>query len=169
MFGMVHQGQGLPLDLEAGDDVLRVHAQLDDLQRDPAAERILLFGHVDDRHAAFADLFEELVPVDHGAGTFDDPGDVDRQLQRVGRPLDEAVLAGMDSQEGFQAGQQGGIAAAGLAQIRELLVGLVDGHRRTEDCFFVYDTFVTHTAQSLSFQVPCAIRDRLTPGKRKET
>ena len=164
---MVHQGQGLPLRLEAGDDLPRVHAQLDDLQGHPAADRLLLLGHVDDRHAAFADLLEELVPADHGAGAFDDPGDFDRQLQRIGRLLDEAVLAGVDSQEGFQAGQQGGIAAAGLPQVRKLLVGLVDGQRRTEDGLFVYDTFVTHTPNPClsKYNAPSAARLPHVKGK----
>ena len=34
---VVHQGQRLPLGLEAGDHLPRVHARLDDLQRDHAA------------------------------------------------------------------------------------------------------------------------------------
>ena len=38
--GVVHQGQGLPLGLEPGDDLARVHARLDDLQRHPAADRL---------------------------------------------------------------------------------------------------------------------------------
>ena len=41
MFGMVHQRQGLPLGLEAGDDLPGVHARLDDLQRHLAADRLL--------------------------------------------------------------------------------------------------------------------------------
>ena len=37
--GVVHQRQGLPLGLEAGDDLPRVHARLDDLQGHLAADR----------------------------------------------------------------------------------------------------------------------------------
>ena len=37
--GVVHQGQGLPFGLEAGDDLAAVHARLDDLQSDPALDR----------------------------------------------------------------------------------------------------------------------------------
>ena len=58
---MVHQRQRLPLGLEPGDDLLGVHAQLDDLERDPAAHRLLLLGHVDHAAAAFADLLQQLV------------------------------------------------------------------------------------------------------------
>ena len=37
--GMVHQGQRLALGLEAGDDLVRVHADLDELQGDAAPGR----------------------------------------------------------------------------------------------------------------------------------
>ena len=57
---MIHHRQRLPLGLEAGDDLLGVHAQLDDLERDAAADRFLLLGHVNDAAAAFADLLEQL-------------------------------------------------------------------------------------------------------------
>ena len=40
---------------------LRVHAQLDDLEGDLAADRLVLLGHVDHAHAAFADLLQQLV------------------------------------------------------------------------------------------------------------
>ena len=49
---------------------LRVHARLDDLQSDLAADRLCLLGHVDDAQAAFADLLEELVRADVSAGIF---------------------------------------------------------------------------------------------------
>ena len=65
---VVHQRQRLPLGLEAGDDLRGVHAGLDDLQRHLAADRLGLLGHVDDAHAAFADLLQQLVGADDGAG-----------------------------------------------------------------------------------------------------
>ena len=37
---MVHHRQGLPLGLEAGDDLAAVHARLDDLERDLALHRL---------------------------------------------------------------------------------------------------------------------------------
>ena len=49
--GVVHQRQGLPLGLEPGDDVARVHARLDDLEGHLAADRLLLLGHEDQAHA----------------------------------------------------------------------------------------------------------------------
>jgi hypothetical protein len=55
---VVHHREGLALGLEAGDDLGAVHAGLDDLECDFAADGGLLLGHVDDAHAAFADFFE---------------------------------------------------------------------------------------------------------------
>ena len=60
--------QGLPLGLEAGDDLAAVHAWLDDLERDLALHRLRLLGHEDRAHAPFADLLEELVRADDRAG-----------------------------------------------------------------------------------------------------
>jgi hypothetical protein len=51
---MIHHRQRLALGLEAGDDLLGVHAQLDDLERDAADDGFGLLGHVDHAHAAFA-------------------------------------------------------------------------------------------------------------------
>ena len=67
---MVHQGQGLPLGLEAGDHLAGVHSRLDDLHGDLAADRLPLLGHVDHGHAPFADLLQELVTADGLAGSF---------------------------------------------------------------------------------------------------
>jgi hypothetical protein len=67
---VVHERQGLPLRLEAGEDLPAVHAGLDDLQGNLAANRMLLLGHVDDAHAAFADLLEQLVRAEARAGAF---------------------------------------------------------------------------------------------------
>jgi hypothetical protein len=75
---MVHQRQRLPLGLEAGDDLPAVHAGLDDLQGDLAADGLFLLGHVDDAHAALADLLEQLVRADAVAGAF-------REAGRIGR------------------------------------------------------------------------------------
>jgi hypothetical protein len=52
---VVHQRQVLPLGLKAGDDLSRVDARLDRLQGDRSMNRFLLFGAVDDTHAALAD------------------------------------------------------------------------------------------------------------------
>ena len=65
---MVHHRQRLPLGLEAGDHLPRVHARLDDLQRHPPLDRLGLLGHVDHAHAPFADLLQQLVGADFRAG-----------------------------------------------------------------------------------------------------
>ena len=62
---MVHHRQRLPLGLEPRDDLPAVHAQLDDLERDAAFDRLALFGHPDFAEAAFADLLQQLVAADH--------------------------------------------------------------------------------------------------------
>ena len=67
---MVHHRQGLPLGLEAGDDLPAVHARLDDLEGDLALDRLGLLGHIDDAHAPFADLLQQLVGADLRAGAF---------------------------------------------------------------------------------------------------
>ena len=67
---MVHQCQRLAFGFEAGDDLFGVHAELDDLERDPATDRFLLIGHIDDAAAAFTDLLEEFVAADSVAGLF---------------------------------------------------------------------------------------------------
>ena len=61
---VIHQGQRLPLGLEAGDDLLGIHARLDDLERHLAPNRLRLLGHEDDAHAPFADLLQQLVGAD---------------------------------------------------------------------------------------------------------
>ena len=61
---VIHHRQRLPLGLEPRDHLLGVHAELDDLQGDPASDRVLLLGHVHDAEAALADLLEDLVRAD---------------------------------------------------------------------------------------------------------
>jgi hypothetical protein len=58
------------LGLEAGDDAARVHPELDDLEGHAAANRFLLFGHVDHATAAFAHLLQQLVSADSRAKDF---------------------------------------------------------------------------------------------------
>ena len=67
---VVHHRQGLAFGLEAGDHLAGVHPRLDDLQGHFSVHRLLLLGHVDHAHAAFADLLQELVAADGRAGAF---------------------------------------------------------------------------------------------------
>ncbi len=61
---VVHQGQRLPFGLEAGDNLFRVHAGLDQLDGDEALDRLGLLRHPDAAHAAFADLLQKLIRTD---------------------------------------------------------------------------------------------------------
>ncbi len=67
---MVHQRQGLPLGLEAGDDLAGVHAQLDDLQGHAPLDRLALLGRPHGAEAAFTQLLEKFVAVDDRAEFF---------------------------------------------------------------------------------------------------
>ena len=69
---MVHQGQGLALGLEPGDDLPGVHAGLDDLEGHLALDRLELLGHEHHPEAAFADLLQQLVAPDDRARAFAD-------------------------------------------------------------------------------------------------
>ena len=92
--------------------------ELDDLERDAAAHRLLLLGHVDDAAAALADLLQQLVGADSGAGgivrrrRLDIPGDV-RNRRRLQKVAD--LLVGV--KERFHPPEEFGVAAARLLQI----------------------------------------------------
>ena len=68
--GMVHQRDGLPLGLEAGEDRPGLAPlDADQLDRDPALDGLGLVGHPDRAHAPLADLLEQLVAAgDERAG-----------------------------------------------------------------------------------------------------
>src|SRR5437660_51675 len=53
--GVVHQGQGLPLRLEAGDHLAAIHPRPEHFEGDGAADGLLLLGPVDDAEAADAE------------------------------------------------------------------------------------------------------------------
>ena len=116
--GMVHHRQRLPLGLEAGDDLPRVHAELDDLERHPAADRLFLLGHEHDAEAAFADLFQQLVAADLRAGAFAEADEGDGGLVGFVGELEEAAGRIVGGEQGLDAFAQCGIAAAGLVEIR---------------------------------------------------
>jgi hypothetical protein len=66
---MIRQRQSLPLSFEAGDDLPRVHARLDDLKCDFTTEGCELLSHENDPEPTFADLLEQLERTDLHAGT----------------------------------------------------------------------------------------------------
>ena len=95
---------------------LRVHARLDDLQRHLAADGLRLLGHVDDAHAPFADLLQQLVGADDRAGALGDrrQSTVDGQRPPAGRFQEAAALLVGTGAAASRPGAQAGIAAAGL-------------------------------------------------------
>jgi hypothetical protein len=60
---VVHQGERLPLGLEARNRRRAAHPRLDDLDGHAAGDGVVLVGEVDDAHAALADLTEEPIPA----------------------------------------------------------------------------------------------------------
>ncbi len=69
---------------EAGDDLFGVHARLDDLERDLAADGALLLGEEDDPHPPLAELADDCVGADARAGALGDRG-VGGEAGRFGR------------------------------------------------------------------------------------
>ena len=66
---MIHHRQGLALRFEAGQDLARVHARFDQLDRDLAANGLRLLRQPDAPHPAGADVLEQRVAsADDGAG-----------------------------------------------------------------------------------------------------
>ena len=124
---VVHQGQRLPLGLEAGEDLLRVHPGLDELERDQSFDRLGLLGHPDRAHAALADLFEQLVlPGNDAAG--DVGWIVDRaRAGEVGGGsgwLEESTEFRFRGEKRLDAGAKFRIDAADAVQVRDAF-----GHR----------------------------------------
>ena len=62
--GVVHQRKCLPFGLEAGNDLLAVHAGLDQLQGHSTTDRLLLLGKKDLAHATHAEVFEKTIVAD---------------------------------------------------------------------------------------------------------
>ena len=62
--GVIHQGQRLTLGLEAGDNAPGVHSKFDDLNRHAAADRLLLFRHVNHPAASLPDFLPQPVMSD---------------------------------------------------------------------------------------------------------
>ena len=107
------------LGFEAGDHLPGVHAQLDDLQRHAAANRLLLLGHEDDAEAPFADLLQQLVGADDASRAFGERvnhGHCDFR----GRGLQEIADVRLDAQEPFDPLANFFVAGAGFVEIGRL-------------------------------------------------
>ena len=67
MFGWSISARRLPLLLEPGQQAAGIDAGADDLERDPALDRLGLVGDVDGAHAALAELLAQLVAAGENA------------------------------------------------------------------------------------------------------
>jgi hypothetical protein len=90
---MIHHGQRLAFGFKARDDFPRVHAQLDDLERDFSPDRLGLLGDIDRAAATFAEFLAQLVAPQRHAHRFVRGGL--RQVERGG----EDVLGRVGAQD----------------------------------------------------------------------
>src|SRR5262245_59143215 len=127
---------------------LRVHPRLDELDGDQAFDRLGLLRHPDRAHAAFADLFDELVRADDGTGGFRrrlvDRGDAADWRWR----LQEAGLLFVGAQQDVNALAQAGIGPAGLLEVFRSGVRRTDLPGDVEDRFFI-EHFAGHDSPAL--------------------
>ena len=131
--GVVHQRQRLPLGLEPGDDLLRVHARLDDLQRHLAAHGLGLLGHVDDAHAPFADLLQQLVRADDRAGAFHRLGRRESHGRPRGGRVQEATHLGLGFEQPLDPPAQVRVRATNVVEISGPGLGRLPLHGGEED------------------------------------
>src|SRR5205814_2017691 len=109
------QSQGLPLRLEPGNNLTRIHARLDDLQRDLALNRDRLLCQENDAHAPFADLLDELARSDDRPGNWA-ADSIWRGAGTIGRRTKKALILNIDPNQRFDPSRQRGVAAASAFQ-----------------------------------------------------
>ena len=134
--GVVHHGKRLTLSFKAGNHLTAVHSWLNDLQGHATFNRMRLLGHVHDPHAAFADLLEQLVGADLGAGT------LARRLVDSGCNwrawrLEELGSLVVDLQECVEAVEHDAVAPTNLLEILSPRFPGRDFPRHLEDGFFI--------------------------------
>ena len=95
---VVHAGERLSLGVEAGEHLLAVHTQLDQLEGHLAAHRLELLGTPDLAHAASAELLEQLVRPDPALdlGAFDGVGEVFEEGSLQGSARYEKAVVVLD-------------------------------------------------------------------------
>ncbi len=111
---MVHQGESLPLGLEPRDDLLRIHARLDDLERHLATHGLRLLGQVDDAHSPFADHLRELVGADDRAEGSPLAAVLGSKTGEYRGPFEKLADLGLGGEEHLDATAKVGIPTAGL-------------------------------------------------------
>ncbi len=148
---MVHHGQGLPLGLEAGDDLAAVHARLDDLEGDLALDGMRLLGHEDGAHAALADLLQQLVRADDRARRF--LGRLSRGGRAARSRFEERPQPLLMPQEVLDFAAQCVVAAAGRCQVGLAFVPCGD-FRRSQENGFRFAVVVVHSSTSGRLGLP---------------
>src|SRR5207249_2987100 len=94
-----------------------VHAQLDDLERDPSLDRLRLFGHINHATTAFPDLLEQFVPANSITRPLANRGVNAQSLSgHRGSRLLKEVAAGVGIEQELHAPPQGGIVSASLVE-----------------------------------------------------
>ena len=135
---MIHHRERLPLGLKAGDDLLGVHAQLDDLECHAAADGFLLFGDIDHATAALAEILAQFVAADTGARFLGQWYHARRDDECLGgqfgrRPVQEFSRLVMGSEQRLDALAQLGIIPTSFVEVggtlldRQLEHGIEDG------------------------------------------
>ena len=123
---MIHQRQCLPLGFEPGDDLLGVHAELDDLERHASAYRFLLLGHIDHTATALAELLEQFVAANLVAGFFHERNIHSRgsiEVETGGWCFQKILRLLVRLEQGFDLLAQRRVTCAGLVQIGSTLPG----------------------------------------------
>ncbi len=137
---MIHQRQRLSLGLESGDDLFGVHAELDDLERDAAADGLLLLRHIHHAATAIADFLEDLVAANAVAGLFGKRFD-QRQVRRRSRfdghiRIERGASLLVRLQQCFDALPQYHVACAGTLQVGGAFLPCRKLQRGGEDLLF---------------------------------
>ena len=114
-----------------------VHPQLDHLESDATADRVLLLGHIDHPAAAFADLLQQLVGADLVTGFFGgwcgkDDGGMLWWRNRVFKKR-AGLIVGQQKFLDFRA--QPVVAATGTVQISRPFCWRVPGRRLGQNLF----------------------------------
>ncbi len=132
---MIHHRQCLPLGFKPGNHLAAVHARLDDLERNAAADGPLLFRHVDHAHAPFADLLQQLVGPDLRAWLFGHRLGM-TTFKGGSRRCKEAARVAMRSEKALDPLTQIRILAAGSIEHRSPCLGVGQIQGLGEDGFF---------------------------------
>ena len=136
---MIHHRQRLALRLEARDDLLGVHAKLDDFERDTPPHRLALLGDIHHAATAFADFFHQLVAAERLAHGFVEPiiDDIAFDHRSFGFDLcgQQIVWLVVRGEQGVEARAQGFVRSAhDFEKGRAFRRGLFKGQRK-QGCF----------------------------------